>query len=185
VLIPERPAAIEDRAASGHWEGDLLSGSRNSYIATLIERHMRYVMLVKVADTLERSFPRASSRQRRELYKSLTGTGARSFIDDLRWQPISTSTFAIYKVRGSAAPMRTPNVCRDSSEGNLICACVASTDKLAVKAALRMPVGCVCYSRNRKRGPSGRPPMGRLGHCQRLVSHRAACLLSQRNAGWT
>jgi Integrase core domain len=76
VSIRQRPAAVEDRAVPGHWEGDLLSGSNNSYIATLVERHTRYVMLAKVANKDTQSVVSALIKQARklrsELYKSLT-----------------------------------------------------------------------------------------------------------------
>jgi IS30 family transposase len=82
VSIRQRPAAVEDRAVPGHWEGDLLSGPNNTYIATLVERHTRYVMLAKVAGKDTQTVVTALINQARklpkELYKSLTGTGARN-----------------------------------------------------------------------------------------------------------
>jgi IS30 family transposase len=76
VSIRDRPAAAEDRAVPGHWEGDLLSGSKNSHIATLVERHTRYVMLAKVDSKETQAVVSALIKQAKklpnELYKSLT-----------------------------------------------------------------------------------------------------------------
>lgn len=81
IPISERPASIEDRAVPGHWEGDLIAGSNNTYIATLVERHSRYVMLAKVkdrrTDTVIAALIKHSQKLPTELYKSLTwGRGA-------------------------------------------------------------------------------------------------------------
>lgn len=76
VSISERPASVEDRAVPGHWEGDLICGSNNSQIATLVERHTRYVMLVKVnskdSETVINALIKHSNKLPQELYKSLT-----------------------------------------------------------------------------------------------------------------
>ena len=71
VSIRERPAEAEDRAVPGHWEGDLLSGGKNSHIATLVERHTRYVMLVHVAGKDTTSVVSALIRQVQQLPSGL------------------------------------------------------------------------------------------------------------------
>ena len=71
VSIRERPAEVEDRAVPGHWEGDLLSGAKNSYIATLVERHSRFALLVKVPGKDTEAVVQALSRQVRKLPATL------------------------------------------------------------------------------------------------------------------
>jgi len=76
VSIRDRPAEAEDRAVPGHWEGDLLAGSSNTHIATLVERSSRFVMLVRVDGKDTDSVVSAVSRKIQtlpdELRRSLT-----------------------------------------------------------------------------------------------------------------
>lgn len=89
VSISERPAMVEDRAVPGHWEGDLLFGDRNSQIATLVERHTRYVMLVKVAskdtETVINALIDNARQLPRELYQSLTWDRGKEMADHKRF----------------------------------------------------------------------------------------------------
>jgi IS30 family transposase len=88
VSISERPASVEDRAVPGHWEGDLIGGAKNSYVATLVERHSRYVMLIKVANKDTESVVSALIKQSRklpsELYQSLTWDRGKELADHKR-----------------------------------------------------------------------------------------------------
>jgi IS30 family transposase len=88
ISIRERPAAVEDRAIPGHWEGDLIAGSRNSYVATLVERQSRYVLLAKVANKDTASVVAALVRQvqhlPRELRRSLTWDRGKELADHKR-----------------------------------------------------------------------------------------------------
>ena len=89
VTISERPASIEDRAVPGHWEGDLITGSNNSYIATLVERYTRYLMLVKVngkdTQTVINALIKHAKKLPRELYKSLTWDRGKELSDHKRF----------------------------------------------------------------------------------------------------
>ncbi len=85
VSIRERPAEVADRAVPGHWEGDLLFGSNNSQIATLVERHTRYVMLVRTKSkdtkTVIDALIKQAHKLPRELYKSLTSDRGKEMAD--------------------------------------------------------------------------------------------------------
>jgi IS30 family transposase len=89
VSISERPASVEDRAVPGHWEGDLLFGSKNSQIATLVERQTRYVMLMKVAgkdtETVINALIKNARKLPEELYKSLTWDRGKEMADHKRF----------------------------------------------------------------------------------------------------
>jgi IS30 family transposase len=89
VPIRERPAEVEDRAVPGHWEGDLVAGSNNSYMATLVERHSRYVMLAKIpsrdTETVINALIKQANKLPRELYRSLTWDRGKELTDHKRF----------------------------------------------------------------------------------------------------
>ena len=89
VSIRERPASAEDRAVPGHWEGDLLFGSNNSQIATVVERHTRYVMLARVdgkdTETVIDALIKQAQKLPQELYKSLTWDRGKEMADHKRF----------------------------------------------------------------------------------------------------
>jgi IS30 family transposase len=89
VSIRERPASVEDRAIPGHWEGDLVFGSRNSQIATLVERQTRYLMLVKTdgkdTQTVVNALIKHAHKLPQELYKSLTWDRGKELSDHERF----------------------------------------------------------------------------------------------------
>jgi IS30 family transposase len=71
ISIRDRPAEVEDRAVPGHWEGDLLSGAKNSHMVTLVERHSRFTTLIKVPSKDTAVVVAALSRQIRKLPATL------------------------------------------------------------------------------------------------------------------
>ena len=89
ISISDRPAELEDRAVPGHWKCDLLAGSKNSHIATLVERHSRFVMLIKVPSKDTTTVVAALSRH---VLKLPAPCGARSpGTGDMRWPRASQS----------------------------------------------------------------------------------------------
>jgi IS30 family transposase len=89
VSISQRPASVADRAVPGHWGGDLLFGSKNSQLATLVERHTRYAMLAKVTGkdtaTVVNALIKHARKLPQELYKSLTWDRSKEMADHKRF----------------------------------------------------------------------------------------------------
>jgi IS30 family transposase len=89
ISISERPPSAEDRAVPGHWEGDLIFGSHNSQIATLVERQTRYVMMAKVnskdTETVINALVKHAHQLPRELYASLTWDRGKEMADHRRF----------------------------------------------------------------------------------------------------
>jgi IS30 family transposase len=88
ISARERPGEVEDRAVPGHWEGDLPSGTKNSYIATLVERHSRFAMLIRVRSKETEVVVAALSRHLRKLPATLK----RSLTWDQGWRSPNTRT---------------------------------------------------------------------------------------------
>jgi IS30 family transposase len=121
ISIRERPAAVEDRAVPGHWEGDLICGSKNSYIATIVERQTRFTILVKVESKNTEHVVGALSTQMSKLpellQQSLTWDRGQEMArhHDFTQRQIWTCTFAIPQVLGSVALTKIGMVCSDST----------------------------------------------------------------------
>ena len=89
VSIRERPASVEDRAVPGHWEGDLIAGNQRSFIATLVERKTRYVLLAKVdskeTDVVIDALVRQMKKLPAELRRSVTFDRGSEFAQHARF----------------------------------------------------------------------------------------------------
>jgi IS30 family transposase len=89
ISISERPPSVEDRAVPGHWEGDLIFGTRNSQIVTLVERKTRYLMLAKVrskdTQTVIDALVKHARQLPKELYASLTWDRGKEMADHQRF----------------------------------------------------------------------------------------------------
>ena len=120
VSIRERPPIVEDRAVPGHWEGDLLTGRRNSHVATLVERQSRYLMLIRVRGKDTRSVVHALTRRVTRLPQGMLMRIAGNFRPDrdpdlaAHRTPFTVATnvqvysLAIRRVRGNGARTKTP-----------------------------------------------------------------------------
>ncbi|MCT9004593.1 IS30 family transposase [Streptomyces rhizosphaerihabitans] len=116
--MEERPQAAEDRSESGHLEGDLVIGSNNSQIATLVDRKSRFLTVVKLAsrhttvvvpalaETYERMDPRLRS--------TLTWDRGMELAAHKRLTA-DTGVDVFFAAPGNVAPTRTPTSCSGST----------------------------------------------------------------------
>ena len=117
VSIRERPAEVENRAVPGHWEGDLISGAKNSHIATLVERQSRFVMLVQVngkdSSTVVDALIGQIRRLPNRLMSSLTWDRGTELAHHTRLTVATDVAVYFYDpvARGSAGATRTPTAC--------------------------------------------------------------------------
>jgi len=126
ISISERPPEVEDRAVPGHWEGDLICGPNHSFIGTLVERHSRYVMLMKLSDRKTENVVNAlikhASRPPDELYKTLPWDRGHELAEHKRFtvktnvdvyfcDPQSLVHFAYANCTSNAGVMRTRTDC--------------------------------------------------------------------------
>ena len=130
VSIAERSEVVDKRTVSGHWEGDLISGSNNTHVATLVERKSRFTLLVKVdgkdAATVHKALKKRLRRLPTEVRQRLTWDRG----SELSKHPelaIATDLNLYFCDPGSpsVAPMRTPtDCCASTCRRRRISACI-------------------------------------------------------------
>ena len=153
VPISERPPSVEDRAVPGHWEGDLIAGSRNSYIATLVERRTRYVMLAKVKKKNTAVVIEALIKQSRklpsELYKSLTWDRGSELSDHKKFTLATDIQVVLYALTTYSLAAYVPRSCMARCASS-IADSVMALDAASIPANAILPTRCRASTHGRR-----------------------------------
>ncbi len=122
VMISERPAEVADRAVPGHWEGDLVFGKKMTSIGTLVERHSRYVILLKLpnghgAEAVRKAMAKRILTLPAQLRRSITWDQGKEMAEHVQSPstPACRSTSATRRAPGNGAATRTPTGCSVST----------------------------------------------------------------------